>query len=130
MRATEFIVESFPAGKNKNNEFIKKYTPWIADQLELKQLPKIELLDDPINPSFGTFDADNDTLYLVTAGRHPVDVLRTMAHELTHYKQRLEGRITHDSGTTGSDEENEANVRAGVIMRDFNQEHPDFLKTK
>ena len=130
MRATEFIAETFPASENKNNAFIKKYTPWIADQLKLKQLPKIELLDDPINPSFGTFDADNDTLYLVTAGRHPVDVLRTMAHELTHYKQRLEGRITPDSGTTGSNEENEANATAGVIMRDFNQEHPGFLKTK
>jgi len=115
--------------ENKNNAFIKKYTPWVADQLKLKQLPKIELLDEPMNPSFGTFDADNDTLYLVTAGRHPVDVLRTMAHELVHYKQRLEGRITPESGATGSEEENEANATAGVIMRGFNQAHPNFLQT-
>lgn len=31
------------------------------------------------------------TLY--TAGRHPKDILRSLAHEMIHHKQNLEGRI-------------------------------------
>jgi len=123
------IAESV-LNENKNHAYIKKYMPEIAANLGIKELPKIELLDEPMNPSFGTFDANTDTLYLVTAGRHPVDVLRTLAHELVHYKQRIEGRIRPDSGRTGSAEENEANAVAGVIMRDFDVSHPDFLTTK
>jgi Zn-dependent peptidase ImmA (M78 family) len=42
-----------------------------------------------------------------------------LAHELTHYKQDLEGRIDENSGEAGSDIENEANATAAVIMRNY-----------
>jgi hypothetical protein len=53
--------------------------------------------------------------------------LRTLAHELIHYKQDSQGRIKPDSGETGSPEENEANAGAGIIMRDFDQANPELL---
>ena len=62
----------------------------------------------------------------MVSGRHPIDVLRTLAHELIHYKQDSEGRIHDESGATGSDEENEANAGAGIIMRDFDQAYPEL----
>jgi hypothetical protein len=129
-----FSQRAHCAGRKKNeskehtvNNFVHKFAPWVAEQLGIKQLPKIELLDQPMNTSFGTYDADNNCLYLVTAGRHPVDVLRTLAHELTHHKQNLAGQLDTNSGDTGTDEENEANANAGIIMRDFAGANPEYF---
>jgi hypothetical protein len=48
-----------------------------------------------------------------------IDVLRSIAHELVHYKQNLEGRLIDAAkdGSDGSPIENEANAVAGVIMK-------------
>jgi hypothetical protein len=64
------------------------------------------------------------------------DMLRTLAHELVHHKQNVEGRIYNDSGETGSEIENEANAKAGVILRNFGKQNSmiyeglDSKKTK
>jgi hypothetical protein len=109
------------------NKFVKKFLPWVARELDIKQLPKIKLIDKPINDSFGTYDSAENCLYLVTGGRHPVDVLRTLAHELTHHKQNLAGVLDPHSGQTGTEEENQANANAGIVMRNFNTEHPEYI---
>lgn len=116
--------------ENVTNEFVKRFLPWVARELDIKDLPKIKLLDQPMNNSFGTYDSAENCLYLVTGGRHPVDVLRTLAHELTHHKQNLAGVLDAHSGQTGTDEENEANANAGIVMRNFNAEHPEYLRLK
>jgi len=63
----------------------------------------------------------------VVSNRHPVDILRTLAHEMVHYKQELLGQLDSDSWHTGSPDEDEANAEGGVIMRLFNQAHPEYL---
>jgi hypothetical protein len=57
-----------------------------------------------------------------------MDVLRTVAHELTHKRQHeRENVIGTDAGETGSQYENEANARAGVLMRDYARLHPEYF---
>ena len=56
--------------------------------------------------------------------------MRTLAHELSHHKQDLEKRLKVDSGKTGSDIENEANAKAGEIMRKYDDSHPKEFKKK
>jgi len=119
MKVNEVLLE------NKNNAFIKQHIHWLADQLDIKKLPKITLLNDPVDTTFGQYDPDTKSIKLVTGGRHPVDVLRTLAHELTHYKQDIENNLPDGAGETGTDQENEANANAGIVMRDFAQENPD-----
>jgi len=133
-----FSQRAHCAGRKKNesvddsvtNKFVKKFLPWVARELDIKQLPEIKLLDQPMNTSFGTYDSETHTLYLVTAGRHPVDVLRTLAHELTHHKQNQAGVLNSHSGATGTKEENQANANAGIVMRNFNTEYPEYLGLK
>jgi Zn-dependent peptidase ImmA (M78 family) len=125
MRYHEFIAES---ETNPTNEFVNKHIGWIAKELGIPQLPEIEFLDQPMTTSFGTYSPDEKKLYLVTGSRHPVDVLRTLAHELVHYKQDIEGRLYDGAGETGTDEENEANSQAGVLLRNFNQQNPEYLE--
>ena len=116
--------------ENKNNEFIKNHIQWVADQLDIKQLPTIKLLNKPMETTFGMYSPENKCIYLVTGGRHPIDVLRTLAHELTHYKQDSEDNLPPGAGETGTDQENEANANAGIIMRDFADAKPEYFGLK
>ena len=121
MRAREFLRE------NRNNKFVRQYIPWVADQLGIQNLPKINLIDQPVDTSFGGYNPETKSINLVTAGRHPVDVLRTLAHELTHYRQDTEGKLEPGAGDTGTPQENEANSEAGIIMRNFAQANPEYF---
>ena len=109
--------------ESKTNQFVQNYLPWLQKELGLKELPKIKLLDMPEDTTFGKYGGG--TLYVVTGGRHPVDVLRTLAHELTHFKQDGKGELTDGAGETGTPQENEANSNAGIIMRNFAKNHPE-----
>lgn len=59
-----------------------------------------------------------------------IDVCRSIAHELVHHLQNLEGRLS-DAGTDGEDGspiENEANAVAGVIIRKYGKLHPEIYE--
>jgi len=56
--------------------------------------------------SFGKFFPDTNEIRVVGTNRNLADVLRTIAHELVHYKQNKEGKLNQNSGETGSAEEN------------------------
>ena len=106
--------------------------PIAVKELRLHSLPKIHLkasLDDKEQPTFGHYDSENRVLYVALANRHPVDVLRTLVHELVHHKQNEDGKLTAASGATGSPIEDEAHALAGVIMRNVNKLHPEFLQS-
>ena len=57
-----------------------------------------------------------------------IDVCRSIAHELVHHKQNLEGRLVNATkdGEDGSPIENEANSVAGVLIRKYGKLHPDL----
>lgn len=95
-------------------------------ELELDEIPNIEFVDDDTIPgqnSFGQFN--NDTIKVVVKNRHPIDVARTISHELVHWKQKIEN-LTLD-GSDGSETENQANAVAGIIMRKFGNKYPEYF---
>jgi len=59
--------------------------------------------------------------------RAKIDIMRSIAHELVHHKQNLDGRLTNplENGADGSKIENEANSLAGIIMRKWGKLHPE-----
>jgi Zn-dependent peptidase ImmA (M78 family) len=108
---------------------VDKFIDFVKVSLELgDNPPSVTLITDNTAAetmrSFGRFTPQNKEIHVVSANRNLADVLRTIAHELVHYKQGLEGRINRNSGETGSNEENEANALAGVLMREFGRENP------
>jgi len=96
-------------------------------ELILDDLPEIKILDDETavgkGTSFGEFK--DDRIEVVSTGRHPIDVMRTLAHELVHWKQRSVGQEL--DGSDGSETENQANALAGVIMRKFGKMYPEYF---
>ena len=111
-------------------DMLKKFLPIAVEELQLESLPAMKpvvSLAHSEHPSFGRFVPDTNAIEFAIEDRHPIDILRTLAHELVHCKQREEQRLKHDSGETGSDEENEANARAGIIMRNFDDAYPGYF---
>lgn len=112
---------------------LRDFLPLAVRELGLQTVPKIKLarnLHDTHVPTFGRYQNGPEVITVDIENRHPVDILRTIAHEMVHYGQDIEDRLHDESWRTGSAEENEANAGAGVIMRKFNTEFPQYLQLK
>lgn len=102
------------------NDFIE----YCKKRLQIQGEPNIEFVEDRDwavkKHSFGSYNHEKNSIRVYTTNRNLADILRTLAHELVHEKQREVGKIKDGSaGETGSDVENEANALAGVLMRDY-----------
>lgn len=107
----------------------KEFVKFVIQELGMKTIPSnIKFAgDDYANQhlTFGTYNPSTDEIVIVKGVRHPVDVLRTLAHELVHHKQREDGKDLN--GEDGSDTENEANAKAGELMRKFRTLRPEIF---
>jgi Putative amidoligase enzyme len=127
------IVEAEPVTVPSDEEILKDFIDFCFKELKLKQMPTIKLRRDPQwsvrNKTFGRYINDQHLLEVAWGHRHIMDVLRTVAHELTHKHQheRDGSRMGPDAGETGSPYENEANARAGILMRDYARLHPNYF---
>lgn len=129
MKITDLLFESTKS-KHTLIDMLEDFLPLITKELSLKQLPEIKLVDKIENtsqPTFGRYSTETKDIVLAILNRHPLDTLRTLAHELVHYQQDLNGKIGPHSGETGSPQENEAHELAGVIMRNFNKANPQYF---
>lgn len=111
---------------------LHSFIDFTCKELGIKKRPSIEYKDDKGHgqPSFGGYAPHSKVLMVYTKNRHPMDIFRTVAHELVHHKQNEDGRLGKDvakEGATGSDIENEANADAGKVMRFFGKENPFYF---
>ena len=124
-----FLSEQEPT----DEEILKNFIEFCVKELKIEQMPQVKLRRDPqwsvVNRTFGRYIDDKKTLEVAFGQRHIMDVLRTVAHELTHKHQheRDGSRMGPDAGETGSPYENEANARAGILMRDYGRLHPELF---
>lgn len=60
-----------------------------------------------------------------------VDVLRSLAHEMVHHKQNQRGELKDNphAGDDGSPQENEANAKAGELIRIFGRQNPEIYES-
>jgi hypothetical protein len=125
MKMMELIHGSDPA--NTMVDFIR----FACNELGLSSLPKITILGQPVSNSpynsFAAYRPGAAEIMLYASNRHILDVLRSLCHEMVHYRQDLAGELKPNSGITGSDQENEANAVAGQIMRKYGKIHPELF---
>jgi hypothetical protein len=130
VEADTVSLEAAPA-KLSDEEILRDFIDFCSKELELKSMPVVKLRKDPqwsvVNRTFGRYIDDYNLLEVAWGQRHIMDVLRTVAHELTHRHQHERESVPGDAGETGSPWENEANARAGVLMRDYAQQHPEYF---
>jgi hypothetical protein len=115
-----------------DDNIVQDFIQHVTTELGIDPVPEIHLHTDPAwsehNQSFGRYDPELHTLNVSMPNRHVMDVLRTVAHELVHCSQNQQhGQLPDDAGETGSRWENDANARAGIIMRDWANSHPEHF---
>ena len=105
---------------------IKHFISFAQKELKLTVCPPIQFVSNDIDPkkTFGMFNPSNSSIKVRTKDRHPIDIMRTLAHELTHFKQKQ----NHASGKQAM--EDNANAMAGRIMRKYDQKYGNVFKTK
>ena len=125
-----FLSEEPPAD---DETVLQDFVDFCVQELQIDSPPTIKLRRDPqwsvVHRTFGRYTNDRNRLEVAWGQRHIMDVLRTVAHELTHRHQheRDGSRMGPDAGETGSPYENEANAQAGVLMRNYGRLHPELF---
>jgi cytidyltransferase-like protein len=118
---------------SKDKKLLKQFIGFAINELGIQKPPTSLTLSRDNNMakemhSFGSFNPNNDKIWLYVKNRNMADLLRTLAHELVHRKQAEDGRLNPNSGETGSDIENEANAQAGVLLRKFGKQNEEIYQ--
>ena len=130
---TEPIFEVLDTKNDKHKQILKKFIAFAIKELNIQKPPSgLTLSKDNTKAktrhTFGTFNPENDKIWLYIKNRNIADSLRTLAHELVHRKQAEDGRIDYTSGKTGSEIENEANAQAGILLRKFGKQNEEIYQ--
>jgi hypothetical protein len=114
-----------------DSDIVNDFAQFCVTNLRLESPIRLRLKKDPTwserNKTFGRYNHETNELEVSLAGRHLMDVLRTIAHELTHQRQHEREDVPDHAGETGSEYENEANARAGILMREYGHQHPELF---
>jgi Zeta toxin/Cytidylyltransferase-like len=127
------LSEQFLHEEMTRKEFtshLNSFVDFCCNKLSILDKPSLkfkEPTDQGEQPSFAAYAPGAREVHVMSKNRHPMDIFRSVAHELVHHKQNEEGRIGKDiakEGATGSDIENEANSKAGELMRWYGKAFP------
>ena len=138
--AKQNLAEETTTGLSRKDfhDKLMSFVDYTCDKLGIDEKPKLQYIGsdengdhNPVNqPSFASYSPSEKMVRVSTKNRHPMDVFRSVAHELVNHKQNLDGRLGKNikkEGATGSKIENEANSEAGKIMRYFGAENPFYF---
>ena len=104
--------------KNKLNEFVK----FVRNELGIKKMPEIRIQNNrnEIKTTANyNYNLPEKVVKIYGKDRALVDIMRSLGHELCHHKQWEQGRLEVKPADIGSEEENEANAVAGIMIKKF-----------
>lgn len=124
----------FDSGLNIDSDkkyLIKKFINFCIDELKIEGDFKAYIVSD--REKYGVVttafykDAKKE---LVVYGKNRMlgDIMRSIAHELTHKRQYEEDRVQHPVQDIGGEIEDEANAKAGAIIKKFIKTDEDGSK--
>jgi len=115
--------------KMTNRSIMSKFIDFVNDYLGIEEPCKITLTTsrDGITTS-AYYDIVNRVVCVYIKDRAIMDVMRSVAHELVHHHQNERGDLKGlaEEGADGSPIENEANSKAGEIIRVFGKQNPEI----
>jgi hypothetical protein len=120
-------IESMP-----KKAIVQKFIEFVIDNLGIDGEVKVELTTkkDGIRTS-AVYNNNSELSRVYIKNRAIVDICRSVAHELVHHKQNQRGDLKDNptAGDDGSPEENEANSKAGELIRIFGRQNPEIYET-
>lgn len=107
---------------------LEDFIDFVCTQLEIKK-PVINLQFNRDGLVTTASYADNK-VNIYSKDRAIVDIMRSIAHELVHRKQDSDGRLNDNdhekNNSAGSPIENEANAKAGELIRKYGEKYPEI----
>ncbi len=114
---------------DSKKELIKKFITFISKELELTQGCSVYLCGEKNDKlkTTASYNPGSDDIWVYTKNRNMLgDILRSIAHEFMHFKQKLNDELHEGSGDDGSEHENQANSFSGKAIRMFGKQHPEI----
>tara|TARA_R100000951_G_scaffold88072_1_gene76068 strand:- start:250 stop:663 length:414 start_codon:yes stop_codon:yes gene_type:complete len=112
-----------------NRALMDKFILFVNDYLSLEKPCRIKLTTDREDiTTTAYYDIVNRVICVYIKNRAIMDIMRSVAHELVHHHQNEKGQLKglESEGADGSDIENEANAKAGEIIRVFGKQNPEI----
>jgi hypothetical protein len=130
MKIFDIIVENFADRGSNRQDQLQKFTAWVFEKLHIPgELPDIKLSDEKEGDDqhrTGYYDMNSNYMWIYTGNRNTVDIMRTVAHELVHHKQRTQGDTVTDQNLV--DIEGQADQTAGLLMKIYTKTHPEIIE--
>jgi len=128
----EYVNEQVSLNSDENIdrlELIQEFVDYVCERLKIGGDVDVNLQQgrDGLTTT-AQFNTDTNEIDIYANGRHPVDICRSIAHELVHHKQNEEERLYSGAGEDGTEIENEANAVAGVMIRELGRENPSLYE--
>jgi len=119
-----------PTTRIQFDAILKQFKVFLKRELRITYDIPVVLIDDAEFSkkirAFGEISNKN-VIHLSIINRHPMDIMRTLSHEFVHYKQHMEKGLSNKSSHAGSLIENQANAKAGELMRKYGELHPELF---
>lgn len=111
----------------KEKELFEIFLEFVQDHLGIENIPNLHILNKRHQGmTYGAFNPNDNSVMVYGRNRGLADIMRTTAHELVHFKQKLENRIPKNLQSRDHKLESEANTIAGDIVYMFGLQHPEI----
>lgn len=133
---TDMVLDRGEQRDLGQNKLMRQFINVVSKTLKLENQPEFEFSYDTDVAKKGhhtgrfTPEGQNGKVWIYCANRNMVDIMRTVAHELCHCRQREENRIKPDSARPGSPIEREADVFAGAVIKLFGKKHREIFESR
>lgn len=111
---------------------IDDFVDFVSGDLELDDNFTVDITNDSDDvETLASYDINNNEVTVLGKNRSLPDIIRSVAHELVHHKQNERGELTgrQEEGEDGSPWEDEANAKAGELVRKYGRENPEIYET-
>ncbi len=111
---------------------LRHFVTWVCKKLDLD--PKnfnIQFSDKKDSDDMhhtGVYHNNENVMWIYTGNRNLIDIMRTVAHELTHRRQDVEDRVEGVKTGPGHPLEQEADAVAGTLMKLYAKKFPEIIE--
>jgi hypothetical protein len=125
------VVEREDALSNSyvNESIVDDFIEFGKEELSLGDGFNVRLTDDNDElETLASYDMSDNEISVLKKNRAIPDIIRSIAHEMVHHKQNELGDLKGNSeeGEDGSPWEDQANSKAGELVRMFGRENPEI----
>jgi len=126
--------------KDNNHQYnykdYDKFINYVVDELNIENTPTIYVEKEPSSEYTGgtyKYKGGSERIKVRSKGRSLVDILRSLAHELVHHKQKENGdfknkEVIKNIPEVGGHIEDEANAIAGRLIKKYGKQNQDLYE--